>query len=171
MLSCREQSFLVCLVDIGNYLLYHDFTNSNTLNFIPGCVEVLPDKMLFEIPDEMMAFRLFSTRVSLVNGEALSAKPGLNEIFNTLVSSLDPVISEVVKMEATQQIVNLFDTKKQSIAKLVLSLYNDLLPKFMAISPTPPTIPKIEVGFVALNNFFFQYLFKKFKFFTIFFFS
>jgi len=126
--------------------------------------------MLFQIPDEMMAFRLFSTRVSLVNGEALSAKPGLNEIFNTLVSSLDPVISEVVKMEATHQIVNLFDTKKQSIAKLVLGLYNDLLPKFMAISPTPPTIPKIEVGFVALNNFIFynKYLFKKFNFFTFF---
>lgn len=119
-------------------------------------MEVLPEKMLFQIPDKMMDYRLFSTSVSLVDGEALSAKPGLNEIFNTLMSFPDHVFeSLVVKMEATHQVINLFDTnKKQNIIKHVLGLHNDLIIKFRGVLPTPPFIPKIEVRFYAILQFF-----------------
>jgi len=154
--SEEQQTFKVCLVDIGRLITFPflKILCSNILNIIPGCVEVLPEKMLFQIPDEMMACRLFSTIASLVNGEALSAKPGLNEIFNLLVSNINPIASQVVKVESNHEIIELKDIKGQSIASLALGHYNDMILKLRGMLPTPPLIPKIEVRFYAIYNFF-----------------
>ncbi len=111
-------------------------------------------KLLFQIPDNLMAYRLFSTSASLVNGEALSAKPGLNEIFNLLVSNINPIASQVVKVESNHEIIELKDIKGQSIASLALGHYNDMILKLRGMLPTPPLIPKIEVRFYAIYNFF-----------------
>ena len=107
-------------------------------------MEALPEKMLFKIPDNMMTYRLFSTSVSLVNGEALSAKPGLNEIFNMLASNLNPIVSQVVKVEANHQIIELKDTKGQSIASIAVDIYNNLVSKIWGVAPNPPIISEIE---------------------------
>jgi len=103
--------------------------------------------MLYQIPDGIMAYRLFSTSVALTNGEALSQKPGLNEIFASLVPSLGHLICEVVKVEATCHTVNLYDVNKQNIAKLVLGMYNNSIPKVKALSPAPPPIQNIKASF------------------------
>ena len=81
--------------------------------------------------------------LALTDGEALSRKPGLNEIFASLVPNLDHLICEVVKVEATRHTVNLYDVNKQNIAKLVLSMYNNMVPKVKALSPAPLPIPNI----------------------------
>ncbi len=101
--------------------------------------------MLFQIPDRIMAYRLFSITVALAGGEALSQKPGLNEVFATLVPSLDHLMCEVVGAEATHQTVNLYDVKGQNIAEVVLRMYENLVPKLKALPPAPPATPKIEV--------------------------
>lgn len=102
--------------------------------------------MLFKIPDNILAYPVFSSTVALTDGEALSQKPGLNEIFASLVQSLDHLVCEVVKDGTTHQTVNLYDVKKQNIGQVVLRMYGNLVPnKPKAMSPSP--IPKIEASF------------------------
>ena len=104
--------------------------------------------MLFQIPDEIMAYRLFSTCVALVNGEALSQKPGLNEIFSSLVLSLNHLTCEVVPIESTiQTVVNLYNGERQNIAEVVLKIYSNLVPKLKALSPASSPITKIKASF------------------------
>ncbi len=118
------------------------------LIYVTGTIEALPHNMLFQIPSEIMAYRLFCSTVALPDGEALSQKPGLNEIFASLVPSLDHLMCEVVNVEAPHQTVNLYDVKGQNIAEVVLRMYDSLVPKLKALSPpAPPPISKIEASF------------------------
>ncbi len=103
--------------------------------------------MLFQIPDKIMAYNLFSTSVALTNGEALSQKPGLDEIFASLLPRFDHLMCKVVNVESTHQRVNLYDVNRQSIAKVVLRMYNQLVPKVIALSPASPSIHIIQASF------------------------
>lgn len=108
--------------------------------------------MLFQVSSEIMAY---CPTAALPDGEAFSQKPGLNEIFASLVPSLDHLMCEVVNVEAPHQAVNLYNVKGQNIAEVVLRMYDSLVPKLKALSPPAPTpTPKIEASF-GLNFFFF----------------
>ena len=106
--------------------------------------------MLFEIPDEILTYPMFSTSVALADGEALSKKPGLNEIFARVVSIPDYLKCKVVGVEGTLQKVILYTPKNESVAEIMLGLHNNLTPKYRALSPA---IPKIEVLYVFLFSF------------------
>ena len=80
----------------------------------------------------------------------VSCCDGLNEIFASLVPSLDHLMCEVVNVEAPYQTVNLYDVNKQNIAKVVLGTYNILIPQVKALSPAPPPIPNIKARFWLL---------------------
>jgi len=80
--------------------------------------------MLFPIPHELKAYRLFSTSVSLADEDALSLKLGLNEIFALLVLSLDNIMCEI----------HLYDLIVLNIAEVVLKMYLILAPKLKVLS-------------------------------------
>ena len=101
--------------------------------------------MLFEIPDEILTYPMFSTSVALADGEALSKKPGLNEIFARVVSIPDYLKCKVVGVEGIHQTVILYTPKNESVAEIMLGLHNNLTPKYRALSPA---IPKIEVLYI-----------------------
>jgi len=101
--------------------------------------------MLFQIPDGIMAYHLFSTTVALAGGEALTQKPGFKLNFSSLVPNLGHLMCEFVGAGPTHQIVNLFDFKGQNIAEIVLKMCDGLLPKLKTLPLAPLAIPKIEV--------------------------
>ena len=110
--------------------------------------------MLFEIPDEIMLYPMFSTSVALIDGEALSKKPGLNEIFTTVVSIPDYLKCEVVEVVGPLQKVILYTPNDENIADIVVGLHNinnPAPPKYRALSPA---IPKIEAIFLVHLHFF-----------------
>lgn len=86
---------------------------------IPGCVQAVPNSMLFEIPEEIMVYHMFSASVSLVDGEALSRKPGLNAVFAYEVSIPDYLNCKVVEVVDTHQIVKLYTPNRQNIATIM----------------------------------------------------
>lgn len=102
--------------------------------------------MHFQIPVEIVAYCLFSTSVTLVNGEALYQKLWVNEIFTSVEPSLDHLVCE-----ATCQMIDLYDVERKNIAKVMLRMYHNLVPKLKAWSPA---ISKIKASFwIALNIF------------------
>ena len=108
--------------------------------------------MLFEIPDEIMLYPMFSTSVALVDGEALSKKPGLNEIFTTVVSIPDYLKCEVVEVVGPLQKVILYTPNDENIADIVVGLHNinNPISKYRASSPA---IPQIEASFFVHIHF------------------
>ncbi len=104
--------------------------------------------MLFQIPDNILAYPAFSSTVALENREALSRKPGLNETFATLMPHLDHLVCAVREFTSTPQTIELFDVNGQDIASELVRMcnLNNLARKPKAMLPAPPPFPKIEAS-------------------------
>ena len=85
----------------------------------------MPNSSLFETSHTFMYYAQCSTCVSLIDGEALSSKPGMNLMFAKLMSNTDVSLNcKVVAKEPTHHTIRLSD-ESQDLAEFLLELYND----------------------------------------------
>lgn len=129
-----------------------------------GCEETLPNSSLFETSHKFLYYAQCSTFVSLVDGQALSSKHGINWMFAKLVSNMDISLNcKVVAKEPARHTVLLSD-ENQDIGEYLLELYNNGTISYL-LTPSPTPSPGIEASFGVLH---FKSLFFKMKIFSIF---
>lgn len=113
----------------------------------------MPDSSLFETSHKFMYYAQCSTCVSLVDGEALSSKPGMNLMFAKLMSNTDFSLNcKVVAKEPTHHTIRLSD-ESQDLAEFLLKLYND-----STISDLLKSSARIEARFDSIQYYYYIFL-------------